>query len=275
MRGDLSIDRAEYAAHCRRLLDAGCHGLAIFGTTGEANSFSVGERVEVWEALVEDGIPADVLLPGTGACALPDAVALARSALALGTAGVLALPPFYYKGVSDDGLFRFFAELIERVGDDRLRLVLYHIPPMAHVSFSVELIGRLLEAFPGIVAGTKDSEGDPARVERVCREYPQLAVFAGSEGILLDTLRWGGDGCISATVNVTARESREVYDLWAAGRSEEASQAQRALTARRDELERPPLIPRLKALMHEATGDDVWRNLRPPLEALGAGPDQP
>jgi 4-hydroxy-tetrahydrodipicolinate synthase len=268
MRGDLSIDRAEFAAHCRRLLDAGCHGLAIFGTTGEANSFSVAERVEAWEALVEDGIPADTLLPGTGACALPDAVRLAREAVALGTSGVLALPPFYYKGVSDDGLFRFFAELIERVGDDRLRLFLYHIPPMAQVSFSVELLGRLLEAFPGVVVGTKDSEGDPARVERVCRAFPDLTVFAGSEGFLLDTLRWGGAGCISATVNVTARETREVYDLWAAGRADEAERAQTALTALRNELERPPLISRLKALMRESTGDDVWLNLRPPLEPL-------
>ena len=131
MRDDLSIDQAAFAAHCRRLLDAGCHGLGIFGTTGEANSLSIGERVDAWTGLVEDGIPADVLLPGTGACALPDAVRARATALALGAPGVLALPPFYYKGVSDDGLFRYFAELIERVGDDRLRVFLYHIPPMA------------------------------------------------------------------------------------------------------------------------------------------------
>jgi 4-hydroxy-tetrahydrodipicolinate synthase len=114
MREDLSVDRAAFAAHCRRLLDAGCHGLAIFGTTGEANSLSIDERVEAWTGLVEDGIPAETLLPGTGACALPDAVRLSRAALELGAPGVLALPPFYYKGVSDDGLLRFFAELIER-----------------------------------------------------------------------------------------------------------------------------------------------------------------
>src|SRR5215217_7388145 len=154
LREDLTIDRRAFAGHCRRLLDEGCHGLAIFGTTGEANSFSVGERVDAWEALVADGVPARTLLPGTGACALSDAVTLTREALAAGAPGVLALPPFYYKGVSDDGLFRFFAELIERVGDDRLRLFLYHIPPMAQVGFTPELIGRLLEAYPGIVAGT-------------------------------------------------------------------------------------------------------------------------
>ena len=117
MRDDLSVDRAAFAAHCRRLLDDGCHALGIFGTTGEANSLSIEERIEAWEALVEDGIPAETLLPGTGACALPDAVRLSRAALELGAPGVLALPPFYYKGVTDDGLFRFFAELIERIGD--------------------------------------------------------------------------------------------------------------------------------------------------------------
>ena len=160
MREDLSVDRAGFAAHCRRLLDAGCHGLGIFGTTGEANSLSIDERIDAWTQLVEDGIPAGTLLPGTGACALPDAVRLSRAALALGAPGVLALPPFYYKGVSDEGLFRFFAELIERVGDDRLRIFLYHIPPQTQIGFSPELIARLLDAYPRTIAGTK--AGGPA-----------------------------------------------------------------------------------------------------------------
>jgi 4-hydroxy-tetrahydrodipicolinate synthase len=266
MRDDLSVDRAAFAAHCRRLLDAGCHGLGIFGTTGEANSLSVGERIDAWEGLVADGIPAAVLLPGTGACALPDAVKLSQEALALGAPGVLALPPFYYKGVSDDGLFRFFAELIERVGDDRLRVFLYHIPPMAQIGFSPELIGRLLDAYPGTIAGTKDSAGDAVRIEAICKQFPQLAVFAGTEALLLDTLRWGGAGCIAATVNVTAQLSREVYEEWAEGGDAEA--AQERLTERRLYLERFPVIPGLKAIMRAQTGDDVWRNLRPPLDAL-------
>jgi 4-hydroxy-tetrahydrodipicolinate synthase len=262
LRDDLSVDRAAFAAHCRRLLDDGCHGLAIFGTTGEANSLSIEERIEAWTQLVEDGVPAGALLPGTGACALPDAVRLSRAALELGAPGVLALPPFYYKGVSDDGLFRFFAELIERVGDDRLRLYLYHMPPQAVVGFSVELIGRLLDAYPGSVAGTKDSSGDAARIERTCREYPGLEVFAGSERHLLDTLRWGGAGCISATVNLFARQAREVYDLWAAG--EDAEDAQAALSEARAFMEDFPLIPALKAALG-------WPNVRPPLDPLSDG----
>ena len=141
---------------------------------------------------------------------------------------MLALPPFYYKGVSDDGLFRYFAELIERVGDDRLRVFLYHIPPMAAVGFSLELIGRLLDAFPGMIAGTKDSAGDAERIERICKEFPDLTVFAGSERFLLDTLRWGGDGCISATCNVTAEQSRDVYDLLGGGLRRRRRRAGRA-----------------------------------------------
>jgi 4-hydroxy-tetrahydrodipicolinate synthase len=266
MRDDLSVAPDAFAAHCRFLLDAGCHGLGIFGTTGEANSLSVAERVEAMQRLVADGIPAEVLLPGTGACALPDAVALSRAALALGAPGVLALPPFYYKGVSDDGLFRFFAELIERIGDDRLRLFLYHIPPQAVLGFSPELIARLLDAYPGTIAGTKDSAGDPARIERICTQFPQLTVFAGTEKFLLDTLRWGGDGCISATVNVTAGQARAVYDRFAAG--EDASGEQAALTTVRAFLDGFPAVPAMKAALRARTGDDVWRNLRPPLEAL-------
>jgi 4-hydroxy-tetrahydrodipicolinate synthase len=266
MRDDLAVDRHAFAQHCVRLLDAGCHGLGIFGTTGEANSLSVGERVEAMEQLVADGVPPEVLLPGTGACALPDAVELSRAALALGAPAVLALPPFYYKGVSDDGLFRFFAELIERIGDDRLRLFLYHIPPQAVIGFSPELIGRLLDAYPGTIAGTKDSAGDARRIERLCTDFPQLPVFAGTEKFLLDTLRWGGAGCISATLNVTASQARDVYDRFAAG--EDPSGAQAALTERREFLDGFPAVPAMKAALRAQTGDDLWRNLRPPLDAL-------
>jgi 4-hydroxy-tetrahydrodipicolinate synthase len=267
VREDLSIDRAAFAAHCRALLDAGSHGLGIFGTTGEANSLSIGERIDAWSDLVADGIPADTLLPGTGACALPDAVRLSQAALELGAPGVLVLPPFYYKGVSDEGLFRYFAELIERVGDDRLRLFLYHIPPMAVVGFSHELIGRLLDAYPEVIAGTKDSAGDGPRIERLCKEFPQLAVFAGSERFLLDTLRWGGAGCISATLNLFSAQARAVWDAYDGGGGD-ADAAQAELTRLRATFDGQELIPALKAAMHEQTGDDVWLNLRPPLAPL-------
>ncbi len=264
----LGPDHAAFVAHCRRLLDAGCHGLGVFGTTGEANSLSVQARLSALEALVEGGIPGESLLPGTGSCVLEDATRLSRKALEVGSAGVLVLPPFYYKDVSEEGVFRFFAGLIEQIGDRRLRIYLYHFPQMTGVGFGLPLIGRLLEAYPGVVVGMKDSAGDWERIEAVCREFPGFSVFAGTERYLLDTLRHGGAGCISATVNVTSRLARRVYDSHEAGQDDEARELQEHLSALRTEIEAFPPIPALKCLMTRLTEADGWRNLRPPLVGL-------
>lgn len=271
MNKNLDLDHEAFAAHCRRLLDAGCHGLGIFGTTGEANSFTADERIAALEALAGSGIPGKSLLPGTGSCALPEAVRLSRFALELDVPGVLVLPPFYYKGVSDDGLFRFFAELIERVADPRLSVYLYHFPQMTGVGFSLPLIERLLEAYPDVVTGTKDSAGDWDRIETLCREFPDLEVFAGTERYLLDTLRHGGAGCISATVNVTSRAARQVHDAYETGREDEAEALQERLTDLRSAIEAYPAIPALKSLTGRFTGEDAWQNIRPPLTRLKEG----
>ena len=268
MDQDLNPDRRAFAAHCHRLLAAGCHGLSVFGTTGEANSLSVNERLDTLEALVEGGVPAERLLPGTGACALTDAVRLSRAALEAGAPGVLVLPPFYYKGVGDDGLFRFFAEVVERLGDDRLRLYLYHIPQMTGIDLGLPLISRLVDAYPGVVAGTKDSSGDRDRLMTLCRELPDFSVFAGTETLLLETLRSGGEGCISATVNVTSRLARQVYDAHALGKDDDAEALQERLTQLRASIEAYPVIPALKVLMADLTDEEAWRNLRPPLSDL-------
>jgi 4-hydroxy-tetrahydrodipicolinate synthase len=265
----LAPDHRAFSAHCHRLLAAGCHGLSVFGTTGEANSLSVGERLAALEALLEGGVPANVLLPGTGSCALTDTVRLSRAVLEAGSGGVLVLPPFYYRGVGDDGLFRFFAEVIERIGDERLRLYLYHIPQMTGVELGLSLISRLIDAYPGTIAGTKDSSGDRERIETLCREFPDFSVLAGTETLLLETLRNGGNGCISATVNVTSRLARQVYDAHASGRDDEAQSLQQRLSALRASIETYPMIPALKTLMAALTGDGEWRNLRPPLTGLG------
>ena len=268
MQEDLAPDHATFSAHCHRLLAAGCHGLSIFGTTGEANSLSVDERLAALDALMERGVPAGTLLPGTGSCALTDTVRLSRAALEVGTAGVLVLPPFYYKGVGDDGLFRFFAEVVERIGDDRLRLYLYHIPQMTGLELGLPLISRLIDAYPGVIAGTKDSSGDTGRIGTLCREFPDFAVFAGTETLLLETLRNGGEGCISATVNVTSRSARRVYDANASGRGDEAHALQEHLSKLRASIEAYPMIPALKILMADLTGEKAWLNLRPPLSRL-------
>jgi len=271
MDENLDLNHEAFVTHCLRLLDAGCHGLGIFGTTGEANSFTADERIAALETLAGSGIPGKRLLPGTGSCALPEAVRLSRVALEMDVPGVLVLPPFYYKGVSDDGLFQFFAELIERIADPRLRVYLYHFPQMTGVGFSLPLIERLLEAYPGVIAGTKDSAGDWDRIETVCREFPDLDVFAGTERYLLDTLRHGGAGCISATVNITSRAARQVHDAHEAGREDEAEALQEHLTSLRSAIEAYPAIPALKSLTGQFTGEDTWQNIRPPLTRLEEG----
>ncbi|HEX6711682.1 MAG TPA: dihydrodipicolinate synthase family protein [Rubrobacter sp.] len=268
MDEDLTPDHRAFIAHCHRLLAAGCHGLSVFGTTGEGTSLSTDERLAALEALAESDVPGEALLPGTGSCALTDTVSLSRAALEAGAAGVLVLPPFYYKDTGDDGLFRFFAEVVERVGDDRLRLYLYHIPQMTGIDLGLLLISRLIDAYPGVIVGTKDSSGDRERITTLCQEFPEFSVLAGTESLLLDTLRNGGDGCISATVNVTSRLARSVHDAYKAGKEEEAETLQQRLTRLRASIEAYPVIPALKRLMAGLTGDEGWRNLRPPLTEL-------
>ena len=199
-------DAGRFIAFCRWLLDQGAGGLAIFGTTSEANSMSPAERMALLDRLIEAGVPAQKLMPGTGACAMTDAVSLVRHAVDHGCGGVLMLPPFYYKGVSDDGIFAFISGVIDKVGSSALKLFLYHIPPMAVVGFSLDLVGRLIRAYPETVVGLKDSSGDWSNTAALLDRFPGFAVFPGSEVFLLDGLRKGGAGCITASGNVNVPE---------------------------------------------------------------------
>jgi 4-hydroxy-tetrahydrodipicolinate synthase len=264
---DLEVDRRRFVEHCRWLLDEGANGLAVFGTTSEANSLSAGERMALLEGLVEAGIDPALLMPGTGCCALPDTVALTRHAVELGCGGVLMLPPFYYKGVSDEGVRASIAAAIDRVGDDRLRVYLYHIPPMAQVGFSLETIGRLIEGYPGVVVGLKDSSGDWANTKAILDAFPDFATFPGSEVFLLDGLRNGGAGCITATGNVNVAMIRELFDTW---RDDGADDLQARITAIRKTIQAYPMVPALKAIVAAGRNDPEWATVRPPLGKLPA-----
>ena len=158
-RADLSPDRERFIRHCRWLLSQNC-GLAPFGTTSEANSMSTDERISLLDALVAAGIDPSRMMPGTGCCSITETVALTTHAVQHGCAGVLMLPPFYYKDVSEEGLYRYFSEVVQRVSDARLRMYLYHIPPVAMVGITPGLVERLLKAYPNAIAGMKDSSGD-------------------------------------------------------------------------------------------------------------------
>ena len=264
---DLSPDADRFVKHCRWLMKSGCAGLAVFGTNSEANSMSVEEKLELLDALVKGGVPAAALMPGTGHCALSDSVKMTREAVRLGCGGVLMLPPFYYKGVSDEGLFRNFSEVIERVGDERLRLYLYHIPPVSNVAITLELIEKLLSRYPGIVAGAKDSSGDWNNTKAMLDRFKDRGfdVFPGSEVFLLDGLRAGGKGCITATGNVNPGAINEVFKNW---RSADADNLQNAITATRKIVQKVPMIPALKAITAHFGNDAAWRTVRPPLTEL-------
>lgn len=262
VREDLEIDHDAFAEHCRWLLANGCDGLAPMGTTGEANSFSVAERTEALERLVQAGVPAARMIVGVGCCAIPDTVALTRHAVELGAGGALALPPFYYKNVSDDGLYAAYDQVIQRVGDARLKLYLYHFPQMSGVPLSRALIARLHERYPDTVVGLKDSSGDWDNMKAVCETLPGFRVYAGTERYLLPVLRAGGAGTISSTVNVTGALAAQVV---AQRDSAKADALQERLTTVRDAIERrPPAIPALKRLTAERTGHPGWRYARPP-----------
>jgi 4-hydroxy-tetrahydrodipicolinate synthase len=262
---DLSPDHAAWLAHCRWLLDHGCDGLAILGTTSEANSFSVDERLAMLDAIGASGIAGARLIPGTGCCAIPDTVRLSKRAVEIGAAGVLMLPPFYYKPVSDEGLFAAYSEVIQRVGDRRLKVYLYHIPQNSGVPITFGLIERLLKAYPDTVVGIKDSAGDVANMEAMCRSFAGFRVFTGSDAFLLRVLRAGGAGSITACNNVAPDRSARVFDGWKGG---DADALQAALNDVRLTIQAFPLIEALKEVMARATGRPGWRRLRPPLLPL-------
>jgi 4-hydroxy-tetrahydrodipicolinate synthase len=244
-------------------------GLAVFGTNSEANSLSVDEKVELLDRLVAAGLDPARMMPGTGHCALPDSVRLTAHAVKAGCGGVLMLPPFYYKGVSDEGLFRSFAEVIERVGDARLRVYVYHIPPVSQVPITLALIERLLKSYPGTVAGVKDSSGDWSNTKAMLDAFAASGfdVFAGSETFLLANMRGGGKGCISATANVNPGPIARLYATWQ-GADADAQQAR--LDEIRGTFQKFPMIPALKAAIAHYGADPAWATVRPPLVNLAA-----
>jgi 4-hydroxy-tetrahydrodipicolinate synthase len=265
-RPDHSPDPERFVSHCQWLISQDV-GLAIFGTTSEGNSLVVDEKIELLDRLVAAGVNPARMMPGTGSCALADSVRLTAHATRLGCAGVLMLPPFYYKGVSDEGLFRSFAEVIERVADSRLRIYLYNIPPVSQVAISLSLIERLLKAYPATVAGAKDSSGDWNNTKAYLDNFAShgFDVFPGSETFLLDALRNGGAGCISATANVNPGAIARLFATW---QTADADSQQYSLNEIRGIFGRYPMIPALKAAIAHYTGDASWTTVAPPLVEL-------
>jgi 4-hydroxy-tetrahydrodipicolinate synthase len=272
MRPDLSIDLDRMAGHSRWLLANGCNGLGVLGTTGEANSVGIDERMEVLDGLIVRGIPAAAMMPGTGTPSITDTVKLTRHAEAAGCRGALLLPPFFYKGPSDDGLFAYFSEVIQRVGGD-IKIYLYHFPAQSAVPFGIDLIGRLLKAYPGKVKGIKDSSGDLANTKSYAEHYAAegFEVYCGDDGALHSMMNAGGAGCITAAANVGSAVSQVVYSNW---NNPRGAEAQATLSAIRKAVTSAPLIPGLKSLIARHTGDAAWLNMRPPHLKLTEAAEQ-
>src|SRR5271155_1068968 len=258
-------DTRRFIAFCRWLLDQGAGGLSVFGTTSEANSMSGPERMALLDALIEAGIPPQKLMPGTGACSTSEAAGLVRHAVGHGCGGVLMLPPFYYKGVSDGGIFAFVSAVIDKVASPALRVYLYHIPPVAQVGYSLDLVGRLIAAYPENVVGLKDSSGDWGNTAALLDRYPGFAVFPGSEVFLLDALRRGGAGCITATGNINAAGIAKLYANW---QGPQADALQAEITTVRKAMQASPRVPALKQVVAPFHDDPAGAAVRPPMLPL-------
>lgn len=268
---DLRPDTEHFVAHCRRLVDDGCTGVALLGTTGEANSFSTSERKALLEAALAGGLAPQQLLPGTGVASLMETVELTRHALSVGVRTVVMLPPFYYKDVTEDGLFAAYAETIERVGDAQLRVVLYHIPQVSAVPIPFGLIERLRARYPQIVVGIKDSAGQLDHMTAMVDRFPGFAVLSGADPLMLPLLRQGGAGAITATTNLVARDLATVYRHHAdPARAAEVEAAQARVVAMRTLASVHPQMASLKTLLAERSGHAGWRRMRPPLVPLDA-----
>ncbi len=252
LTSDFAPDPDRLHRHILWLHEQGCHGVVLFGTTGEATSFSVAERRALLDALLQRGADPSRLIVGTGCSALTDTVELSAHAVDSGVRAVLMLPPFYYKSVGDEGL--------QRIGRDQMQAFLYHFPKMTGIGFSPSLVQKLKTAFPSFVAGIKDSSGDTDNLTLFCRDLEDVAVFTGSEALLSYALGEGGVGCISATANVTSRLIRSFYDG-------EKAMADRMIRTRKA-LEAMSFVPTLKHILADVSGDDDWRTVRPPLMRL-------
>jgi 4-hydroxy-tetrahydrodipicolinate synthase len=296
---DLSPDKERFIQQCQWLLSQNS-GLAVFGTNSEANSMSAKERITLLDALIAVGIDPSRMMPGTGCCSITETVELTAHAVRHGCAGVLMLPPFYYKNVTEEGLYRYFSEVVQRVADTRLKIYLYNIPPVAIVGITPKLVGRLLKAYPNVIAGIKDSSGDWNNTKTFLDAFVETAraprtfdVFVGSESFLLANMRNGGAGTISATANVNPAAIYELYAKCAAIRrgerrgdreavgsaasadlSRDLDQQQSKLNVVREVFGNrkfPSMIAALKQAIAIYRADPEWSRVRPPLVELTTG----
>jgi 4-hydroxy-tetrahydrodipicolinate synthase len=253
--------------HVQWLLESGSDGVALLGSTGEANSLTIEQRLAIIEISAKK-LPTDRLIMGTGSCSLKDAVHLTKASIDAGVYAVLVLPPFYYKPQSDKSVLRFYSELISIVDDTRLRIIFYNFPKLSGYNFSVEILQELKQRFGDIAAGIKDSSGEWKNMLGIVQNIPDFMVYTGTETLLLDILNKGGAGCITATANLIAPECQRVYQAWKNNKQKVAEEAQMNLTNLRNTLENYPLVSELKSLFASKTNTEEWENMLPPFDPI-------
>ena len=265
---DLSIATDLYVSHAKQLLNQGCAAIAPFGTTGEALSVGIDERIAAIQTLVDGDIDPALMIPGTGLSNIADTARLSRACLDMGCAGVMTLPPFYFKAVTEDALYQYFAKLIGAIGQDA-RVYLYHIPPIAIVGIPPTLAARLRTDFPDQVVGIKDSSGDWDNTKKLL-DIDDMIVYPGSELPLLDALALGAPGCISATANINAKAISDVIKLYELGDTAAAQALHKVVKRLRVLIQEYAPIPAQKRLLAIASNDARWAIVRPPLTQMPA-----
>ena len=266
---DCSIDEPKLSQHVGWLLERGCNGVVLFGTTGEATSFSATERMAALEFVVASGVSSSDLMIGNGFASIADSLEVTRHALGIGSNSVLMLPPFYYKSPAADGVAAAFRHVFDNVNSAELRVVLYHYPRLSAVPITHQVIRELIQSHGDLIAGLKDSSGDWGSIKGFIQEFPDLLIFPGTDMLLLRSMKYGGAGTIAATANINPTGIRRVYDLWNAGEPAEAAQLEVEVVRRI--VMRFPLSAALKAVHAHYRDDPSWNAVRPPLTNLSSG----
>ena len=265
---NFSINKNLFLNHCNNLLKDGVDGLAVFGTTGEANSFTVEEKIEVMQFL-SNNIKSEFLIPGSGQCSIKDTVRLTKEFAKLKTKAILILPPFFYKNISDDGLINFYRNVIENVAESDLKYILYHIPQVSGVSFSFKIIENLIKLYPENIIGMKDSSGDIDNMLKIIKYFDKFSLFSGSDSLALKVRKHGGAGAITATSNICAKLLSFIVKNYKNDQQiQEFKFLQDLLVQIRLTTFREEPISTLKGFLSLINNNENWNNVVPPLKKI-------
>ena len=269
VKKDLSINQDLYLRHCQYLMRQGHDGLAIFGTTGEANSFSIKEKKDTLEFLLSNRIDPKILIPGTGSSSLKDAIEMTKHAASYKVKAVLLLPPFYYKNVSDEGVLNYYRHIIEKVGISEMQYILYHIPQHSYVPINFKIIEILLKLYPKNIVGLKDSSGDSDRMMKLIKYFDNFAVFCGHDSLALNIVKRGGAGAITAGTNVCGKLlSFIIKNYKNENQINNFSEFQKLLIEIRQVITSHEPISLMKAYFSIVDNISEWNNVLPPLKKI-------